>query len=300
MALTGQRPFTLHVGRIGDGAPTSRTVDGAWVRAVGFDFGGALFGLLSSRPGDDAALMVGPVESQYLLADRVGSAAWSRDEAGRIAWVRLGSDGHDLMVGRVRTSAALSDVRRIVGLSDDVTLVGWSSRGFLLWRPDERSRGPVAFWLDSAGRRLGNVAAQRAWMDTADSALVAVGDPARRFIHARAPFTAWEVVVGAPAGAVAEYDFAAISHLEPLRYAFIVPESSSAYRLVIIAPETDTPTEVGIPYRVWDVMWSRNDGLVVMPGTDDGGSHFAVIYEVASGTLSTIEFDDWLQYVEII
>ena len=44
-----------------------------------------------------------------------------------------------------------------------------------------------------------------------------------------------------------------------------------------------------IPWKVWDIQWSSDDRYIVMPGTDNDGSHGVIFYDTHTDTLSVVD-----------
>jgi hypothetical protein len=55
-----------------------------------------------------------------------------------------------------------------------------------------------------------------------------------------------------------------------------------------------------IPWRTWDIQWSHDDRYILMPGSDNQGSHAVVFYDRHTEIVSAVDdFQDWVQWADL-
>jgi WD40 repeat protein len=52
-------------------------------------------------------------------------------------------------------------------------------------------------------------------------------------------------------------------------------------------------------FRVWDIAWSPDQRFVLMPGSDDQGTHAVLIYDTQTSLLTPVGFTTWIHWVAV-
>ena len=299
------------------------TIDSAsweWRRTelstIAFDFALDASGrVLSYLGGEDDAdtRWVVPVDgtSQPLaMQSGTNSFVWSEDEPLTAAWLEpdAGETEMRVTVGNY-TGLGMAPVADLGGTTS--VLAGINSAGY--WLRFEDPQIPRIGFVGFQPRPGG-----QGWSTAADLVIPPPSGP--RALLAPLDAASWRWNFGlnedgiiplawAPGDAGGEYGFVAFAP-DGARIAFIgndrgVPAGSW---VEVWATVGGGAARIPIPYRVWDVGWSPDGKFVVMPGTDNEGTHVVVLLDTrhpgfrGTRTLQVyaIEFDDWVQFAAVV
>ena len=258
------------------------------------------------EPVQSFALYTGLLGSGLRVWSEVHTYAWHTTAAQQLAWIGRDPDAdtYSLYTASLGQMADQIEVRRIIAATEDDILHAWDSAGFLLttWDPVQGVRSLQR--LDPDGRLVSQLEESFGLASVAtDGRLLFVQyqDAATRFFVADPLLANLEPLTWAPADARAENRLAAWSPNGD-RIAFLTYDgsTSTSWELEVWAASGTLLQTVPFHRRSWDVTWSPEGRFVVMPSTDNAGTHAAIIYDTQDERLYEVEFDSWIQRALII
>ena len=247
-------------------------------------------------------LVVVPLDGseQQVIASNVIEFAWSGDEPGRIAWLRTDQPGVELLETGVVTGGSLIGSTPLAGVEEGRRLFGLNSAGY--WLSDRVGNNSFVTLTESGALEI--------LRHPGDLAIVA--ERRARALIADLDVGGWVWTFGlvdegrvrplpwAPPDAGGEYGMAAFGHRFPSTIAFIGLDEGARSWLEVWGASGVLIARVEFPYRVWDVSWSPDNRYVVMPGSDNAGTHVVLVYDLVDSSLNGFLFDDWVQFAAVV
>lgn len=297
VTLQGQGSMLLITRSADDPKLTITPVPGG--SGVAFDSTGESIGMtVSSGDGPDH-LYLGDetdlIDTRFLVT----SYAWHQTQPGQIAVVTVNSVDEKWNLNTFRfdpTTKQIRDQRHIAQFDIPKRVRGWTDSGFIL-SGSITSDPPVVEFIDSDS--------QMSWQDTGillDVSVVGdllVGDASGESQELRLVNSdgSSQVLDWAPA------EFNAIRwSTSGKMIAFIGyrGDSGTDWGLTVYTRDGDLINSQEIPWRVWDVQWSPDERFVLMPGTDNQGTHAVIFYARHTDTLSAVDdYQDWVQWSDL-
>lgn len=225
----------------------------------------------------------------------VSSIAWHGSQPGRLAVTAIRPDGiahlvtldfEDLRVDRAGATS-------IADVAPDYRVVSWNDHGFVMWSPDE-PEDQVSF-LDPSGRLEwqhsgsseatitpeGEVLINRYLSEGFEFVVIPSGQP-----------DAAEVVE-LPVGGVTGTGWSSDGSQLGVQF---YEGTGKPWTLSIYDRDGLLIDSVTFDWRVWDLAWSSDQRFVLMPGTDDKGTHAVIVYDTETRLLTPVEFTTWIHW----
>lgn len=303
VALQGQGS-TLLITREADLPDTTFMVaPGAFAGNAGFDASEGLIGLIASFPEGDR-LYLGDDPDLIDTTLTVTSYAWHETQPAQIAVVMIGSPedlGSLTTFGFDQTMRQLSRPNYVARFDSPRNLRGWNDSGFILEGFEEGSDSSFVEFVDLNGETLWHQSGEA--IDVSSLGTILIGHQVD---------DSWDLQIvdssdrdGVP-GEVIDW---APTRFNAARWstkgdkiAFIgdVGEGPADWGLHIYAADSTPLHSAEIPWRVWDIQWSSDDRYVVMPGSDNEGSHGVILYDTSTDTVFAVDdFQGWLQWSDL-
>ena len=233
------------------------------------------------------------------------SFVWSGDEPLTAAWLEpdVESEDNRIVVGEFTGDqvAAADEVGFTAGF-----LAGINSTGY--WTVGGDPQYPRTGFVEFTPR-----ADDEAWRTSADLVIPAAHGRRALLAHLDTASWRWNFGVGpdrieplswAPGDAAGDHGFAAFSP-NAVQIAFIGSDDRGLGWLEVHSTVGAPAERLVLPYRVWDVRWSERGDYVVMPGTDNRGTHVVIIADARTSTahepyVYAVELEDWVQFAAVV
>lgn len=241
------------------------------------------------------------------MAIDVTSFAWHVTQPGLMAAVALHPGGDprittanlvtlDFQADLDGGAAAMVVARVSVGHS----IVWWGERGFLLRHYDETLEEDVISFLDLDGDQVWQRQAGLTSVSSAGDVLLGRylddGTLELRRLRPNASDAEPGELLELPQQDVTAVAWSTNGH----QVAVNVYEGGPIdWRLDLYNLDGGLEDSVSFQWRVWDVRWSPDDRYVLMPGTDNRGTHVVLFYDTHTGELTTIQFDEFVQWAQV-
>lgn len=267
--------------------------------AVGYelDVSGELFAFAVSDPDDEAAsLHVMSRDRPVVDFDlRVTSLAWHASQPGRLAVVAARPDGtsHLVVLTFEDLEADRAGAQSIADVDSDTQIRSWNEHGFVTWSGDGQG-GTVGF-LDPSG--------ELQWQ--LPGGPVAVFTPRGEVLVNRNLSERFEFVVASPDGPegrpVVELPVSGVTNSgwspDGKQLALLFYEGTGKpWILQIYDRQGVLVDSVSFDWRVWDLTWSIDQRFLLMPGTDDEGTHALIVYDTETGLTTLVGFTTWVHW----
>jgi WD40 repeat protein len=252
-------------------------------------------------PGTDV-LRVWSETATFSLGDRgVTSFQWHQTEPGRLAAITVDASGQaELETLTFDDQEFESPARSTITTAGlDQAIVGWSSYGFLIGAYHPVSETDFTTLLDQTGSVLWEAQNMTVLDVFADKALVirssSESDDIHSVIDPSDPDAATDLDLPSDIGVVTGSAWSNDGQL-----AVHYPATGRTWNLRIFDATLDIEADITLEgWRVWDLAWSPDSRFLLMPGTDDAGSHVVIFYDTSSRTFSNVDFRDWVQWAEV-
>lgn len=303
VTLQGQSLMRLFTRQADSPGVTVFGPPGAQSRGVSFDASGDLLALVSPFAGGDR-LYFGDESNLYDASLLVSSYVWHPQRPAEFAVVVIGNPGDNRALATFSFDDATQSLSRpnYVGTFDSPRHIrGWSESGFVLVGYDEDEDSPFVELVDHGGEVVWRQNTEL--LDMSPIGDILIGDYVDdswefRIVDAdQRDGEPGEVLSWAPS------DFSAVKWSTSGQViAFLGPIEGdpNGWGLHIYTPDGVLLHSVAIPWRVWDIQWSPNDRYVLMPGSDNAGTHAVVFYDTHANTVSVVDdFQDWVQWSDL-
>lgn len=275
----------------------------AQARNVSFDASGDLMALVSPFTGWDRLYL----RDESNLTDTtllVTSYAWHDIQPAQIAAVVIGNPGDNRTLATFSFDDAEQQLSRpnyIVTFDSPRYIREWNESGFILVGYDEVEGSPFVESIDPNGEMVWRQITEL--LDVSSTGDILIGD----FVD-----TFWELRIvnsdqrhGKPGEVLtwAPSDFTAVRwSTSGQMIAFLEPtkEDPDDWGLQIYDPDGVLLHSEAIPWRVWDIQWSPDDRYILMPGTDNEGTHAVIFYDTHTNSVSVVDdSQDWIQWSDL-
>lgn len=229
----------------------------------------------------------------------VTSYAWHHTRPGQVAAITVNSGDQSWNLNTFRfdpRTKRIRDQRHIARFDVPKRIRAWTDSGFIL-SGSITGDPPVVEFIDSDS--------QMSWQDTgvllgvsvAGDILVSESSGESQELRLLDPDGSSEVLDWTPV----EFNATRWSTSgEMVAFIGYGGENSTDWGLTVYTRDGALINSQEIPWRVWDVQWGSDERFVLMPGTDNQGTHAVIFYDRHTGTLSAVDdYQDWVQWSDL-
>lgn len=302
VTLQGQNTMLL-IARNAENANAVITVmPGGWVSNVSFEASGELIGF-TNLIGEAEYLYFGDETQMTDTRFVVTSYVWHGIRPAEVAAVFVNDDktSWNLNTFGINPERQITNQSHIVGFDSPRTVRAWTDTGFVLRGFNDEEATPFVEFIDLSGEVVWRLDGELLDVSSTGDVLISTGvDESRetRLVHAddtnggSGEVLDWVPVWFSDVRWSTRGQMIAVS-------AYAGPDPGD-WGLQVYLPDGTLLHSAVVPWRFWDIQWSPDDKYVLMPGTDDQGTHAVIFYNRHTEQLSAVDdLQDWVQWSDL-
>jgi WD40 repeat protein len=263
----------------------------------GLNASGSLFAVTAFDPSDESEVLhVMAADGPPVDLDlEVSSIAWHGSRSGRLAVTAIRPDGtaHLVVLDFEDLRADRAGATSIADVDPDTRIQSWDEHGFVTWSGDEQG-GTVSF-LDPSGELQWQIPGGPVAVFTPRGEVLVNRNLSERFefVVASPDGPEGRPIVQLPVSEVTSSDWSP----DGRQLAVLFYEGTGKpWILHIYDRRGELVDSVSFDWRVWDLTWSTDQRFLLMPGTDDQGTHAVIVYDTETQLLTLLEFTTWIHW----
>lgn len=231
----------------------------------------------------------------------VTSLVWHASEPGQLGVISERPDGtaHLVTLDFEGLQANRAGAQSIVDIDPSAELVAWSEHGFVIWSHDEALEQDMISLIGQSGEPL--------WEQAEDHLAAAISPSGEVLVNRFLPEGFEFAVVPALQPEAAQTVELPVQDVTGAAWApdgqqlaiHFYEGTGKAWTLHIYDRQGNLIDSSSFDFRVWDIAWSPDQRFILMPGSDDRGTHAVLIYDTQASLLTPVEFTTWIHWVAV-